>query len=279
MTRDTNSPQTGFVHGSGNLTIGYWSSLILVVLTAVAAAISLLNPDEIYPTDELRQAFFANDVVNLVIGLPTMLIALWLTLRKKLIGLLFWPGALMFLLYTYMAYLFSMPMTWYYLLLLGIVALSFYTLVWLLAQLDVEAIGQRLDGRVPVRLSASLLILFGLFVFLRVFAVIANVMADPTAFTLAELTVLPPDFLISPAWILGGILLWRRKPLGYTAGLGLLFQASMLFIGLIAFLLVQPLLIATPFDLTSTLTVALMSLVVIIPLGLYLRGIATINES
>ena len=44
-------------------------------------------------------------------------------------------------------------------------------------------------------------------------------------------------------------MLWRRTELGYVAGLGLLFQASMLFIGLIAFLLLRPLLSTVPFDL------------------------------
>jgi len=45
-----------------------------------------------------------------------------------------------------------------------------------------------------------------------------------------ELALHISDFLITPAWIIGGVLLWRRKEFGYVIGLGLLFQASMLFI-------------------------------------------------
>ena len=41
-----------------------------------------------------RRAFLANDLVNLLIGLPILLGSLELAKRGKLIGLLFWPGAL-----------------------------------------------------------------------------------------------------------------------------------------------------------------------------------------
>jgi len=90
-----------------------------------ASGLGLLNPEAIHPTEALRQSFFANDVVNLVIGLPALLVALWLAWRGKVVGLLFWPGALMFVLYTYLAYIFSMPIGWYYLLLLTLIAVNF----------------------------------------------------------------------------------------------------------------------------------------------------------
>jgi hypothetical protein len=61
-----------------------------------------------------------------------------------------------------------------------------------------------------------------------------------------ELAVSISDFLITPAWIIVGILLWRRKELGYVTGLGMLFQGSMLFIALISFLLLQPFLTTAP---------------------------------
>ena len=75
--------------------------------------------------------------------------------------------------------------------------------------------------------------------------------------------------------IIGGLLLWRREPLGYVAGAGLLFQASMLFIGLIAVLLLQPLLTAAPFPLTDTIVVFAMGLVCFVPFALFLRGVVS----
>lgn len=278
MGRNVLQKDTTFIIGNGRLSIEHMLSLVIALLMTLASVLSLMNPDVIYPTNELRQSFFSNDVVNLVVGLPTLLGALWLAWRGKLVGLLLWPGALMYVLYNYLAYIFSMPASWYYLLLLAMIALSAYVLIGFMARLDVQNIGQHLARSVPDRFSGGLLIVFGGFVFLRVFFVIAASQADPSSVTTSELAILPADFLIAPAWIIGGILLWQRKPLGYVAGLGLLFQASMLFIGLIGILLLQPVLTGVPFDFVSAITVALMGLVCFIPFILYLRGIAVTSR-
>jgi hypothetical protein len=81
------------------------------------------------------------------------------------------------------------------------------------------------------------------------------------------------DFLITPTWVIGGILLWRRTKLGYAVSLGLFFQASMLFIGLIAFLMLQPLLTGANFRVSDAVVIFIMSLICLIPLVLFLRSI------
>jgi hypothetical protein len=71
----------------------------------------------------------------------------------------------------------------------------------------------------------------------------------------------------------GGALLWRRQALGYVAGAGLLFQASMLFIGLIVFLLLQPALTGAPFALADVVVIAIFGLVCFVPFALFTRGL------
>jgi hypothetical protein len=73
----------------------------------------------------------SNDVVNLFIGLPILLGSMWLAWRGKLIGLLFWPGALFFVLYNYLIYVFAMPLNVAFLLHLALVTLSVYTIIGL----------------------------------------------------------------------------------------------------------------------------------------------------
>ena len=75
----------------------------------------------------------------------------------------------------------------------------------------------------------------GLLFFLRVIGVMVNALTSQTPIAETELALHASDFLITPAWVIGGVLLWRRKEFGYVTGLGLLFQASMLFIALIIF--------------------------------------------
>lgn len=52
-----------------------------------------------------------------------------------------------------------------------------------------------------------------------------------------------------------GVMLWRCKPFGTVCGLGILFPASMLFIGLIILLFLQPTLTGAPLALTEIVLV------------------------
>jgi hypothetical protein len=257
----------------GRLTLLYVASLLVTMIMALASVAGLLYPDRIYPTDELRQSFVANDMVNLLIGLPILLGSMELARRGKLVGLLLWPGALMYVLYTYLAYVFGMPPSWVYLLYLALVTVSAYALIGLVASIDGPAVRQRLAGRVPERLSGGILVGFGLFFLVRVVGILGGAAANQTSVPATELPVLIADCLVSPAWIIGGVRLWQRRALGYLSGAGLLFQGSMLFVGLVVFLLLQPLLTGAPFALVDTIVVAAMGLVCFVPTALYLRGV------
>ena len=141
-----------------NLTPVYALSLIIAILMAAASVTGLLHRAVIYPTDELIQSFVTNDVVNLFVGLPILLGSMWFVRRGKLIGLLFWPGALMFVLYNYIAYVFATPPSWVFLAYLALLTSSAYTLIGLVASIDAKAIQQRLAGAVRERLSGGMLI-------------------------------------------------------------------------------------------------------------------------
>jgi len=86
------------------------------------------------------------------------------------------------------------------------------------------------------------------------------------------------DLIITPAWVMGGIWLWRHRALGYVTGAGLLFSASMLFIGLLVFFVLQPFLTATPFPLADFVVIFVMGLVCFIPFVLFVRGAASKGE-
>ena len=90
-----------------------------------------------------------------------------------------------------------------------------------------------------------------------------------------ELALQIADVVITPAWVIGGILLWRRQALGYVTGLGLLFQASMLFIALIIFLLLQPFLTTAPFVLVDVVVIFVMGLICFVPFALFVRGMVS----
>jgi len=262
-----------------NLTLTYALSLIVAILMAVASAAGLIYRTIVYPTDELLRTSVSNDVVNLFIGLPILLGSMWLARRGKLIGLLCWPGALVFVLHNYSVYLFAMPLNVAFLLHLALVGLSVYTIIDLVAVIDGKAVQQRLTGAVPERAAGGILAGLGILFFLRVIVVLVNAIVNQTPIAEVELALHVTDFLISPTWVIGGVLLWRRKDFGYVTGLGLLFNASMLFIGLIIFLLLQPFLTAAPFVLGDVVVIFVMGLICFIPFLLFVRGVVTEHGS
>jgi hypothetical protein len=257
------------------LRLVYISSLTIAILVASASIAALLDSSTFYPTDEFLRSFVSNDVVNLVIGLPILLVSLWLTWRGKLIGLLLWPGALFFMLYNSLIYVLALPMNIIFLLHLAVVTICVYSLITLVASMDGKAIQQRLSGVVPERLGGAVLAGMGLLFFLQVINAIISALISQAQIAETDRALHTADFLITPAWIIGGVFLWKRKAFGYLTGLGLLFQASMLFVGLIVFLLLQPYLVAEPFALVDIVVVTVIGLICFLPFTLFVRGVIT----
>lgn len=257
-------------HGLGPV---YAFSLAIALLVAAGSVAGLVFQDAIYPTDDLKRTFVANDVVNLLIGVPILLGSLWLAGRGKLVGLLFWPGALLFMIYNAIAYVFALPLGWAFVLNLALLAVAIYTLAGLVASIDGPQVEARLAGTVPERLAGGVLAGLGVLFLLREIGVFAGAITSEAALPRTEMGVLVADALIMPAWIVGGALLWRHREPGYVTGTGLLLQGSMLFVGLIIFLLLQPVLTAAPFGLADVVVVFVMGLVCFVPFGLFVRSV------
>lgn len=257
----------------GNLKPAYAASLVIAALMGVASIAGLLSPSAVYPTDELSRSFVPNDVVNLLIGLPILLGSMVLAARGQLLGLLFWPGALFYVFYTYLVYIFCMPLDAAFLLDLLLVTAGAYAMIGLLSAIDAKAVRSRLAGAVPERLCGGVLAGLGALFFLRIVGVSVGAILDQTPIAETELALNITDFMISPAWIIGGVLLWRRNAFGYVSGLGLLFSLSMLFIGLIVVMLLQPFLTAAPFALDAVLVIAAMGMICFVPFALFVCGV------
>jgi hypothetical protein len=257
----------------GNVTPFYAASLGIAALAAAASAAGLAYPGVVYPSDEFRRAFVPSDAATLAVGLPILLGSMALARHGRLAGLLLWPGALLFMLYNYLIYFLCMPLNGVYFAFGTLVVGSGYAFGGLISVIDHQAVKDRLAGVVPGRLSGGVLaVLGGLFV-LRAVGMLAGAAAAGTPPSAPELALDVSDIAVSPVWIIGGILLWRRKPSGYAAGLGLLFSLGMLFIGLMFVFILEPCLSATPFRGSDALVILAMSMIVFAPLALFVRGV------
>jgi hypothetical protein len=260
-----------------------WLSLVIALLVTAASLVSLLYPDRIYPTVAARQSFLPNDLVNLLLGVPALLGSMALAGRKKhpdapvgrlngrLTGLLLWPGALLYVTYNAIAYAVAFLLFWQGLFYGMLVLLSGAAVYGLVFMMDGEALRHALAGAVPERVAGGVLAGFGLLFFLR--AVVTLALPAESG---ANLAVTVADLLITPLWVIGGFLLWRKRPIGYAAGAGLLFQASLLFAGLLLFFILQPSLAGTPFALEDFMVIFAMALACFIPFGMVVRGIRSL---
>ena len=86
------------------------------------------------------------------------------------------------------------------------------------------------------------------------------------------------DFVLSPALIVGGIMLWQRKALGYVVGAALLFQFVALTIGIIPVVVIQALILDNPIDVVSLVVIVIFAALSILLLRFFVRG-ATSDRS
>ena len=244
----------------------------VAILMGVMSLLGLFISNSIYKTELIFQSFFTNDVINLILGIPILLGAMWLTSRGKLVGLLFWPGALLFVIYNYIAYVFGRPFDLFTFVYLALILISAYIIYDLIRKVDSNSVKQQLTGAVGEKLAGWFLLIFGILFILRAVNIFVSASLNQVVLPPTEIGVSIADIVISILWIIGGILLLRTKPLGYTTGLGLLFAASMLFVGLIIFLIIQPVLTAAPFIPIDIIVVAVMGIILSIPFIIFLRG-------
>jgi hypothetical protein len=221
----------------------------------------------------LVPGFVAQDLFNLVVGLPMLVGALWLARRGTFFGLLLWPGALFYLVYTYVHYLVGAPFNALFLGYIAIVVLSAYTTMGLVAGIDSDAARQRLAGVRP-RLVGGVLV--GL-AFLTLGQDASGAVAsaggsiDPVArgVWIADLT------LAVPAMLIGGGLLWRRASLGYVAAAGLLLSFGTTSVVIAAMMALQPVLTGASVDGATVVGLLIFGAVSLAPLALFAGGADT----
>ena len=256
-----------------DLSLAYAVSLVVALLMAVAAATGLLFRSTIYPTNELILAYLPVDAFHLVIGLPILLGSMWLARRGNLLGLLCWPGALLYVLYSYITNLVGVPFGALFLPYLLLVTLSAYTTIGLVASIDGEAVRRRLSGVVPARTAAGVLVgLTGLFVVINVGNIVTMTTSQPAgAPDLVPVWI--ADFVtVIPTCLIGGYLLWRRKAFGYVAGAALLLNYSLLFFGLIPVMVFPALHDGSAIDGAGIAMMLAFGLICSVLLALFVRG-------
>jgi len=201
-----------------------WLSITAALLAAAGSVIGLAV-ERIYA--DLTPAFLpqaiAQDIANLLIAAPAIVVLAALALRGALRAYLLWLGVLTFTVYNYVIYTFSIPFGPLFLLWVAVLGMCIFALIGGVTGTDHRAVAARYTSQRAVTVVAWFLIvvavLFGLLWLSEdVPALLAGV--RPQSVTDMALPTNPVHILdlafFLPAVVATGVLLLKRKPLAYT---------------------------------------------------------------
>ena len=200
----------------------------LTLSVALLAAAGLLAADRIYnqETSVLFDQATAQDVVTLLPVAPLLAYLAVSARRGSLSAFLCLPGLLAFTVYNYAIYAFSIHFGPLLLVWVAILGLSIFALVGALATADMPAIKQRFAGRAMPRPAWFLIVVAVLFVLLWLSEIVPSLLAGDPSRSARDwnvptnpVHVLDLAFFL-PAAVTSGILLLRRRPLGYATAAG-----------------------------------------------------------
>ncbi|MBV6449464.1 MAG: hypothetical protein MHPDNHAH_00174 [Anaerolineales bacterium] len=181
----------------------------------------IINARGLYYWDTLSSVaqMQANDLVMLVLGLPLLAIAFWLTLRGSLRGQLLLTGTLGFILYTYITMCFGAAYNPFFLIYVALFSLSLFAFILSMMSIDLQTLPAQFSEKLPRGWIAGLLFFAAAFLSLAWLGRIAATFtsgAIPALENVTSMFIQAMDLgIIVPLCVLSGSLLLHRQPWGY----------------------------------------------------------------
>jgi hypothetical protein len=136
----------------------YVLSMALVADTAVACLASLLFRSLLRGEESGIGSLQGTALIMLIVGLPVLLGSMLLTARGSSYGPVGWLGALGFVFYQAVLFLFATPFNALFFTYAAMLSLSVWSIVVLLARLSVPDLAAHVSPRMPVRALAAYLL-------------------------------------------------------------------------------------------------------------------------
>jgi len=202
---------------------GYWLSGSLAVVAAIAAAGTALVPGVLRGTAVMNGSARGTALVLLLVAVPSLAIAMRFAARGSARAQIVWLGAVGYILYNSVLFLFMSPFNNLFLLYVAMMSVAIWSAAMVIQGVGVESFRDRFSPALPVRAIAVYLLAIFAFNFLAwMRSVVPGVLStsspsflDGTGMTTSALYVQDLAFWL-PLIAVSAVWLWRRQAWGYV---------------------------------------------------------------
>jgi hypothetical protein len=198
----------------------------------------------LYRLDTINYASQAigQDWVTLVMGVPLLFVGMFLTWKDSLRGRLVLTGALAYFLYTYTSMAFLLEYNEFFLIYVVLFSASLFAFILAISSLHPEELIRRISARYPRKSAIVYLLFIALFLTVAWVGKIVTGLATHTPPVGLEaystLVIQAMDLgIIVPASMVTAILLWQKRPWGYTLVSVLLIKGVLMGVALVAMII------------------------------------------
>ena len=202
-------------------------SWLLAIAGAAASIASLAMPELIHGPAASVGSLRGTALVVLVIAVPVLIASMGFARRGSVVALMAWTGAVAYIGYQGVLFLFGSPFNGLFFLYLGMLSFSIWSLIALLPRIPVGGVAARFGSGTPVRaIAIYLAVLNGAFVVLWLKGIVpalfdstAPAFLAGTGMTTGPGQILDLGFAL-PLGIATAVWLWQRRAWGFfLAGL------------------------------------------------------------
>jgi hypothetical protein len=200
----------------------------------------------VYQNDSASVAAQAigQDIVTIILGIPLLLISLYLARKGRIKGKLLLTGALGYFLYTYVSYSFLSMYNSFFLIYAAIMSMSFFAFILSMMSYNLESLNLYFRDRMPVKPVGGLLIFIACILGLMWMKMIITPLISGTVpselehYTTLTIQALDLGFVV-PTAILSGILLIKRRSFGYLLATVISIKETTLLAAITAMIISQ----------------------------------------
>lgn len=219
----------------------------LAIFTAIVSYVGIFI-ENTYLKETVNYAAqgIGQDIVNLFVIVPVLLISSVFAYRENRFGLFLWSGTLFYMVYSYAIYCFALHFNNLFLVYCLIFGLSFYSLLYFFVKSMKENISEWFSENVPIKsISLFLFIIAGVFYFLWLSEIIPALINQKIPLSIIENGLLTNpvhvlDMAIClPALIITGVLLLKENAIGYLLVPMMLIFCILMSIAIVAMVFVM----------------------------------------